>query len=311
MLRQGLDEYAASLGIDLLRVTGPQTASGPIANHLKWLARRYGGDMQYLARNPEARYDARSLLPSCNSVIVTAHSYYVADDSWPAPGVAKVSRYAWGDDYHDVIRERLLRLAGWLGERVEEHKFKCTVDTSPLAEKAFAAQSGLGWAGRNSLILNEKLGSYFFIGLLLTSAELPRDSAMADGCGTCSACLRACPTGALSGPGVLDATKCISYLTTERKTAVEPGSKLNGWLYGCDTCQQCCPFNTGLPERAEPRWQPRPGIREIQASDAREMGEAEFTERFAGTVIKRRRLDRFSAQAAALLAEASAEGKAN
>jgi epoxyqueuosine reductase len=296
-LIERLREYAHSIGIDALGVCAPDAPRSEAPLHLKWLARGFGAEMGYLARNPAARYDARSLLPDCRSVIVIALSYYIPHETCPTEGEPKVSRYAWGDDYHDVLKDKLQRLAGWLQLEVPDSQHKLCVDTSPLTEKAFAVAAGIGWAGRNSLVLNERLGSYFFIGLLLSTLELPRNEPVPHNCGTCTLCIQACPTDALVGPGILDARRCVSYLTTERKPAVEPHEPLNGWLYGCDTCQQVCPFNAAPVHTREPRFLPRPGSQHIAAEDVLAMSEPEFDQRFNGTVFKRRKLFRLQAQA--------------
>jgi epoxyqueuosine reductase len=298
-----LRAFADSIGIDALGVCGPVAPQRDAEMHNKWLARGYGAEMAYLARNPDARYDARSLLADCSSVIVVAVSYYVPDSAWPADGEPKVSRYAWGDDYHEVMGDKLRQLAAWLDERLPGQRYKHCVDTSPLTEKAFAVAAGIGWQGRNSLVLSRELGSYFFIGLLLTTAELPYDAPIESGCGTCTLCIQACPTDALVGPGVLDARRCVSYLTTERKEEVQLDERLNGWLYGCDTCQQVCPYNAAPKPAREPRFKPRAASKHVSLEHALAMSEAEFDQRFQGTVFKRRRLFRLQAQARNLLAQ--------
>jgi epoxyqueuosine reductase len=302
-----LRAYADSLGIDGLGVSAATADPRQAQRHLKWLARGHGAEMHYLARNPETRYDARSLLPGCRSVIVVAVSYYIPDPSWPVAGEPKISRYAWGDDYHDVLKEKLQQLASWLDETLPGHSHKPCIDTSPLTEKAFAVAAGLGWQGRNSLVLNRDLGSYFFLGLLLTTAELPRSSPIEERCGTCTLCIQACPTEALYGPGILDSRKCVSYLTTERKAEVKEHEQLSGWLYGCDTCQQVCPFNATPLQTRESRFQPRASSKAIGIGEALAMTESEFEARFAGTVFRRRKLFRLQAQAGNLL-DASASG---
>jgi epoxyqueuosine reductase len=296
-LMQQLHAHADSLGIDAIGVCGHMAAPGQTELHHKWLARGYGADMHYLARNPDARYDARSLLPDCRSVIVIALSYYTPDATWPIEGEPRVSRYAWGEDYHDVLKDKLRALAAWLDVELPGHRHKPCVDTSPLTEKSFAVAAGLGWQGRNSLVLNQRLGSYFFIGLLLTTAELPFGSPVDNACGTCTLCIQACPTDALVGPGILDARRCVSYLTTERKVEVEPHEPLNGWLYGCDTCQQVCPYNAAPLVAREPRFNPRERSKHISTAEVLLMTEPEFDARFSGTVFKRRKLFRLQAQA--------------
>lgn len=306
-LKAALWEQARGLGFNLLRVCAPDAAAPEAANHGKWLERGHGADMHYLHRDPALRYDARSLLPECRSVVVLALSYNNrAAATTPPLEPAKVAMYAWGDNYHNVIRGKLKQLGRWLDTQVEGHAWRPTVDSAPIAEKAFAVAAGIGWAGRNSLVLSRELGSYFFISCLLTSAELPRDAPVEPGCGTCTLCIQACPTDALLGPGILAAERCVSYHNTEAQAAPAADTPLNGWLFGCDTCQRVCPFNASALPATEPRFAPRPGILTITAQAAAEMGEEEFNRRFEGTAIRRRKFHRFAAAGAALQAQQGA-----
>jgi epoxyqueuosine reductase len=312
-LKAALWEEASAQGFDLLRVCAPDAALPAAGNHAKWLARGHGADMHYLYRDPAARYDARALLPECRSVVVLALSYFQPGGSGVQPPetesaagarpgpAAKIAMYAWGDNYHNVIRAKLKALGRWLDTQVPDHAWRGTVDSAPLAEKAFAVAAGVGWLGRNSLVLNPRLGTYFFLACLLTSAELPRDAPVEPGCGTCTLCLQACPTGALLGPGILAAEKCVSYHNTEAQAAPGPATPLNGWLFGCDTCQQVCPFNAAPAATREPRFAPRPGLLGLTAQAAAGMSEDEFNRRFEGTTIRRRKYARFTAAARVLL----------
>jgi epoxyqueuosine reductase len=323
-LKQKLWREAQQLGFNLMRVCAPDAAMPQASNHRKWLERGHGADMRYLYRNPEARYDARSLLPECRSVVVVALSYYHDHPKGRAPAPirqdppvcgpaqgpahaeasAKVAMYAWGDNYHNVIRPKLKHLGRWLDTQVPDHRWRGTVDSAPLAEKAFAVAAGVGWLGRNSLVINPELGTYFFIACLLTSAELPFDDPLQADCGTCTLCIKECPTEALLGPGILAAERCVSYHNTESQG--EPGNDtaLNGWLFGCDTCQRVCPFNDHPVPTAEPRFSPRPGILELNGTTAAAIGEEEFRRRFEGTSLRRRKYHRFHAAAEALLHQA-------
>lgn len=245
--------------------------------------------MVFLARNPGGRYDARSLLPECQSVVVVALSY--APGEGGAQPVSKIARYAWGEDYHDVVESKLVRLAGWLEERVPGLRWKATVDTSPLAEKALAVAAGIGWRGKNTLVLNERLGSFFFIGCLLLSIELPADNPLADGCGDCRLCIDACPTRALADPGVLDASRCISYQNTYRKGGPAQGSWLEGWLFGCDDCQLVCPYNAELQAAKEPQFALRPELQELTAKQLLAMSEGELLCSLHGTALIQHQYD--------------------
>jgi len=296
-IRQQVQHEALRLGFDTIRVARWDAVLDQQPRLLKWLGHGFAGDMAYLDRRPADRCNPRSLLPDCNSVICLALGYYIPDEDWPRPGRAMVSRYAWGDDYHEVLKEKLKALGDSISVLSPGHSWKPTVDTSPVLEKAFAAASGLGWQGKHSLVINPELGSYFFIGLLLTSLKLEPDTALRDGCSGCKACLDVCPTGALVAPRVLAANKCVSYLTTECKEPPPPGTDLKGWLYGCDLCQQACPYNEAPRPANEPRFAARDGIRDLGARELLEMDEEQFAQRFSGTVIKRRKLWRMQEQA--------------
>lgn len=301
-LKSQLWAECQALGFSKMRVCRPDAALPEAEHHGKWLSRGHAADMHYLSRDYEQRYDARSLLPECKSVIVLALGYY--QESRQSDEAAKVAMYAWGDNYHNVIRSKLKRLGRWLDERVPDHRWRPTVDSAPLAEKAFAVAAGIGWLGRNSLVLDQALGSYFFLACLLSSAELPLDSAIESACGTCTLCIQECPTNALLGPGILAAERCVSYHNTEARQAPTAETTLNGWLFGCDTCQRVCPYNVQVPATREPRFAPSRGLLHLTAEEAGQMSEEEFNARFTGSTIRRRKYPRFQAAAAALLQQA-------
>lgn len=299
-LKAELAREAERLGFDALGIAAPQPLTREAAHHLEWVARGYAGSMAYLQRDTQARYDPRSLLPDCASVVVVAMSIYTAAPDWPRPHLAKVARYAWGDDYHEVIRPKLEELGRWLDQRIAGHRWKATVDTSPLSEKALAIAAGIGWRGKHSLVLNERLGSYFLIGCLLSSAELPADQPLQDGCGDCTLCVDACPVGALTEPRVLNASRCISFINEHQRRAPAPGAELAGWLYGCDECQQVCPYNAAPLTTREPRLAPRPGVLELTAAEVLALTPEQFNARFEGTVIADRGLEALKAVARCL-----------
>ncbi len=308
-LKASLTEQSRQLGFDLLRITSPAAVLSEVQHHEQWLARGYGGDMHYLYRDPNKRYDPRSLLPDCRSVIVLATSYHTAEPDIVSQGTGRVARYAWGDNYHNVLRPKLRELGRWLDSQLSDHSWRVTVDTSPLAEKAFAVAAGIGMRGRNSLVVNREIGSYFFLGCILSSAELPVDDPMAYDCGTCTKCVTACPQDALTGPGILMADRCISYLTTECKAEVDGTVDLQDWLLGCDTCQQVCPYNAAPLATSMERLATRAANRDLQASEIMAMDEEQFQERFAGTVFIRRKFHRLRAQAAVIVSQAEAANR--
>lgn len=301
-LKRQLAEYARSLLFDACGVAAPEAITAELAHHRQWLARGHQANMDYLARDPATRYEPRSLLPQCQSVVVLAHGIHSQAAGPARDGAARIASYAWGDDYHDVIGGKLKRLGAWLDERLPAHRWKATVDTAPLSEKALALAAGIGWRGGHSLVLNERLGSYFMLGCLLSSAPLPPDGPVAERCGACRLCLEACPTGALVEFGVLDARRCISHANGSRRGDPQDVPDLAGWLYGCDACQQACPYNAEPVATAEPRFRPRPELLGLTAGEVLAMSENEFTRRFAGTVIHGRGLTKL--QAAAQMIEA-------
>ncbi|MEZ5338789.1 MAG: tRNA epoxyqueuosine(34) reductase QueG [bacterium] len=291
---------AQGLGFDLLRVASPDAVLNETRHHERWLERGYGGDMHYLYREPHKRYDPRFLLPECRSVIVLAASYYRGEADYGGHGEGKVARYAWGDNYHNVLRPRLRELGRWLDARIPGHAWRETVDSSPLAEKAFAVAAGIGMRGRNSLVVSRELGSYFFLACLLSSAELPLDEPVDYSCGTCTKCVSACPQDALTGPGILMADRCISYLTTECKEEVDGSVDLQQWMFGCDTCQQVCPYNDDPMQSRIERFEPR-ATQAVSATELLQLDEAGFQQRFEGTVFIRRKFHRVRAQARVIM----------
>lgn len=258
-------QRAAELGFDLCGVA-PADAFPELQRIGEWIARGYAGDMGYLLRTAARREDVRRVLPSARSVIVAATVYHtdrplsieIADR-----GVALISRYAWGDDYHEVVGGRLRALLDWLrANREEPFDAVAYVDTGPVHERVLAQHAGLGWVGKNGCVINPDLGSWLFLAEILTSLPLAPDVPAFDQCGTCTLCLEACPTGALVGPNLLDARRCLSYLTIElrRDIPAEFEQALGSHVYGCDICQDVCPWNQAAPPSPDPAWQPRPGL---------------------------------------------------
>jgi epoxyqueuosine reductase len=257
--------------------------------------------MGYLGRRVAERRDPRRVLPGAMSVVSVAMNYYqgdATDSSW-----APVARYAWGRDYHDVIAPRLDRLAAHLGEACGARS-KAYVDTGPVLERDLAARAGLGWIGKNTMLLHPELGSWFFIGMLLTTAELDHDAPLPDRCGSCRACLDACPTEAFVGLYVLDARRCISYLTIEHRGEIAPAlaRQIGPWQFGCDLCQSACPWNRRAPVTRETAFlpaAPHPGAAAVAA-----MSDEELYRRFAGTALLRPRAAGLRRNAALALANA-------
>ncbi|HSB41935.1 MAG TPA: tRNA epoxyqueuosine(34) reductase QueG [Methylomirabilota bacterium] len=282
-LTGSVKSLAIDLGFDLVAIgpAGPPE-HGPALR--RWVEAGHAGTMSYLERRLEERLDPGRVLPGARTVVCVALNYYqgeAADPSWKP-----VARYAWGRDYHDVIGPRLERLADHL-TRAAGARSRGYVDTGPVLERDLAARAGLGWIGKNTMLLHPRLGSWFFIGVLLTTAELDHDEPLADRCGTCRACLDACPTGAFVAPYVLDARRCISYLTIEHRGDIDPTLRpgMAGWQFGCDVCQDVCPWNRKAPVTTAGDC--RPGGAYPGAEAVAGMGDPALARRFAGTALLR------------------------
>ncbi len=249
--------------------------------------------MQYLARRRDAYEHPRHVLKSVRSVVMLGMNYRTADPPAElAPGQARVSRYAWGaGDYHDLIRDRLRQLADVLHEHVPGCRTRGVVDTAPLLERDFARLAGLGWFGKNTMLINKQQGSWMFLAALLTDVELTPDQPHETShCGTCTRCLDACPTDAFPEPFVLDATKCISYLTIELRDRPIPEEHRAGcgeWLFGCDICQDVCPWNRKAPLSTEPAFEPLPRLCPADAVELLSLDEVAFEARFANSPLAR------------------------
>jgi epoxyqueuosine reductase len=283
---------AVEAGFDLAGVAGAQTPSR-LEFFPEWVRRGFAGEMRYLSDQVERRSALRAAFPWARSVLSVGLQY---DSEAPlSTGASErrgwISRYAWGDDYHDVMRRMLRgleeRLAGELGPL----RSRSYVDTGPLVERAWAAAAGLGAWGKNTCLLHPEHGSFFFLGEVVLDLELTSDRPIADMCGSCTACLEACPTGAFPEPGVLDARRCISYLTIELKGAIpdelRPG--VGRHVFGCDLCQDVCPWNSRRRHRGGPSFAPRPGSVAPELGELAALDPEAFRERFSRSPVKRAR----------------------
>lgn len=248
--------------------------------------------MGYLERRQDAYASPESILSGARSLVMVALNYAADSSSQMQPGDGRVSRYAWGlRDYHDVLRERLRALADALHELSPGCRTRVVVDTAPLLERDFARRAGLGWFGKNTMLLNRRLGSWFFLGALLTDVALEPDAPQSTAhCGTCTRCLDACPTDAFVAPYVLDARKCISYLTIElrgRPIPDELRAGLGDWLFGCDVCQDVCPWNRKAPTTNEPAFQPRSDLHPADCARLLSLSDAQFDAQFGDTPLAR------------------------
>ncbi|MEM8865353.1 MAG: tRNA epoxyqueuosine(34) reductase QueG, partial [Planctomycetota bacterium] len=294
-LTNRLKTRAAELGFALAGVAPADRPPG--ASRLdEWLAAGYAGQMQYLADRRDAYHDPNLVLDGVRSVLMLGMPYRTAEPVAAEPGQGRVSRYAWGEsDYHTVIRDRLHELADEIRQLSPEAKTRCVVDTAPLLERDFARQAGLGWIGKNTLLISKPAsdgpaGSYFFLAGVLTDVELAYDEPFAaDHCGSCTACLDACPTDAFPQPYVLDAKRCISYLTIELRDHIpeELRDGLGDWLFGCDICQDVCPWNNKATIATDSPYEPLEGMNPVDLPALFDMDDAAFRERFRKTPLWR------------------------
>lgn len=283
-----LQREALRLGFTSVGIAAAVQPTG-LGHFHDWLAAGYAGEMSYLETRRTAYGHPARVLPAARSLVMLAVNYNAPAETTPAPGRGRVARYAWGDDYHDVIRERLNRLAAFLTELVPGACARGVVDTAPLLEREFAQLAGLGWVGKNTMLIHPSLGSYFFLAALVTDVELAYDEAsVADHCGACTACLDACPTGAFVEARVLDSRRCISYLTIELKEAIprELREQVGDWLFGCDVCQDVCPWNGRAPASLASEHEPKQGT-SLDLAELFYLTDDEFRRRFRRTPLWR------------------------
>jgi len=254
-----------------------------------WLNKGFQGTMQYMENHFDLRIDPTKLVPGAKSVITLLLNYFPSEQQQPA--APKIAKYAWGLDYHFVIREKLKELLAFIREKIGDVDGRGFVDSAPVLERSWAVNSGLGWIGKNGNLLNKQSGSFFFIATLITDLDLVPDAAFTtDHCGTCTRCADACPTQAIVKPGEVDATRCISYLTIELKDALIPGdyhSKMDGWVFGCDVCQDVCPWNRFSKPHNETAFQPLPEILNLSLGEWEAMSEEQFRKTFKNSPLKR------------------------
>ncbi|MCA6297698.1 MAG: tRNA epoxyqueuosine(34) reductase QueG [Phenylobacterium sp.] len=295
-LREAIRQRAADLGFDVCRFTGLQASWPATARLQAFLEAGRHGDMAWMAETADRRGHPRALWPQARSAVVLGLNY--GPDVDPLPGLGRrdrglISVYAQGDDYHDLIKGRLKQLGGWMASRLEAD-LKVFVDTAPLMEKPLAQQAGLGWQGKHTNLVSRDFGSWLFLGVILTTADLPADPVETDHCGQCRACLDACPTAAFPAPYQLDARRCVSYLTIEHRGPVDPELRpgLGNRIYGCDDCLAVCPWNKFAQAGREQKLAARADRVEPPLAELAALDDAAFRERFARSPIKRTGRDR-------------------
>ncbi len=288
-LTSRLKAESQRLGFDLAGATAAIAPPRLGALH-QWLGDGFAGQMEYIPRRATAYEHPQHVLDGARSLLILATAYRTAEPVEPAPGQGMIARYAWGTDYHDVIRQRLYALADFHRQLTPGGAVRGAVDTAPLLEREFAELAGLGWVGKNTLLLNQRLGSWFFLAVLLTSETLVYEEPMATGhCGTCRACIDACPTGAIVEPYRLDARRCISYLTIELREPIPPEQRgsIGQRIFGCDICQDVCPFNRRPQPTAELAFQPRANSNPVDLAELLRLDDTAFRRRFRGSPVLR------------------------
>lgn len=288
-LKEKIRAWGKALGFDAIGVSPPHVGEAE-AGLMAWLAAGCHGEMDYMAAHGSKRARPAELVPGTRSVICARMNYRPASaDSCEDPAHAAISCYAQGRDYHKLLRQRLQKLAERIASEVGDFGHRVFTDSAPVMEAELARQAGLGWRGKHTLLLDRDAGSYFFLGEIYTDLDLPPDAPITDHCGTCTACIDACPTHAIVAPGHLDARRCISYLTIELKGDMpeEFRAALGNRIYGCDDCQTACPWNRFAPPTREADFAPRQGLDQAALTALFAWSETEFEERLAGSPIRR------------------------
>jgi epoxyqueuosine reductase len=289
---RSIKSKALELGFDVCGIA-PASDLPELGFFREWLDRGYAGKMAYLGRSADRRADVRKVVPTAQTVIVTGTNYNT-DRPYSTecrnPGQAHIARYAWGDDYHDVISSRLEALLTWMrGVASSSFDARIYVDTGPVQEKVYARHAGVGWIGKNTCVISPTAGSWLFLGEIICSLPLEPDVPSLDQCGACSLCLEACPTQALVAPGVLDSTRCVSYLTIELREEIPDRLRegVGAHVYGCDVCQEVCPWNAVAPRSNDPAWQPRAVWDGPDAQSLAGMSDAELGAALVGSAMSR------------------------
>jgi len=287
-------QEAIALGFDAVGISSvARSHSATLLDRLEeWLARRYHGTMAWLARDPSRRADPTVVLPDCRSIVSVGLNYDTGHRATEGPGFGRIARYAWGRDYHRTLGERLTHLESRIKALAPKAETRVYVDTGPIMEKAWAQRAGLGWIGKHSNLVSTQHGSWLLLGEVLTTLDLTPDEPATDLCGSCRLCIQACPTGAIVEPYVVDAQRCISYLTIEFRgaedlIAQETRQRMGNHIFGCDDCLDVCPFNLQAEGKADEAFSPTPVSLAPRLSELAELTDEAFTEQFRDSPIRR------------------------
>lgn len=279
---------SAELGFNFCGISKAEFLEDEAPRLETWLKKNYQGSMQYLENHFDKRLDPRLLVPGARSVISLVYNYYPEKDLAKDDNL-KIAKYAYGEDYHDVIKLKLKELMQQIHEQIGEVNGRAFVDSAPVMERVWAQRSGLGWIGKNSLLLNKSMGSFFFLAELIVDLELDYDGPVKDYCGTCTACMDACPTEAIPAPYVVDGSKCISYFTIELKEEIptDVKGKFENWIFGCDICQDVCPWNRFSTPHQEKKFTPPLALENMSKREWQEITEEVFQTIFRKSAVKR------------------------
>ena len=286
-------EKAKEIGFDLIGFARAEELVTEIKHYDHWISQDYQAGMEYMARNRDKRKDVSKILLEVKSVISLAVNYFASEKYSNVKSMGKVSRYAWGKDYHLVMNEMLKKLESFLSSIDPEFKSISYVDTGPVMDKAWAVRAGIGWLGKHTNVINREIGSWFFIANIFTNIDFEYSELIPDFCGNCTACIDACPTNAIVQEYIIDANKCISYLTIENKGEISPefSGKFDNWIFGCDICQDVCPWNEKfsiVTEKSE--FFPTKNNKEILLTEIKNMDDELFNKRFKDSPVKRAKL---------------------
>jgi epoxyqueuosine reductase len=291
---QLIKTLSAELGFSYCGISKAEFLSEEAPRLEEWLKRNYQGKMSYLENHFDKRLDPTLLVPGAKSVISLIYNYYPEKDLADTnPGRFKIAKYAYGEDYHKVVKDKLKIFLDRIQEEVGSVEGRAFVDSAPVHERAWAKKSGLGWIGKNSLLLNRTMGSFFFLAELILDLELEYDGPIKDYCGTCTACIDACPTDAIAEPYVVDGSKCISYFTIELKEEIPTSvkGKFENWIFGCDICQDVCPWNSFSKPHSETRFAPPDNLEKMTQNDWSEITEEVFKTLFKNSPVKRTKFE--------------------